>query len=177
MFSYPEVIVDQQKMRKAYEAFLNHWHWELHITLSYFRRVDSRYAFRDAKVLLNEARHMFRNIKFTAILIYSIYLKDNPHVHILLTSDKNYPKSLSDLDYKPFGKDSLDWIDLYWQHWKEDEATCKVTKDWSNEIICRYISNSKNITVWDADRWEFDYYRPNLLKRLALRQNKKLINT
>ena len=171
MLNYPNVIVDQQQMRKAYETFLNQWNWELHITLSYYRCVDSSYVLRDAKVLLNEARHRFRKIKFAAVLIYSIYLKDSPHAHILLTSDKNYPKSLGDLDWYNFGTDNLDWIDLYWQQWKADEATCKVTKDWTNEIICSYIAKSKNITVWDADRWEFDYYRPNLLKKLALRRN------
>ena len=173
MTSFPKLIIDQQQMRKAYETFLSQWNWDLHITLSYFRRVDSGYVFKDAKLLLKEARHRIRNIKFAGILIYSIYNKDNPHVHILLTSDKSYPKSLADLPLvnlsKDFRKESLDWIECYWELWKADEATCRVTKGWSNEIICKYISKSKNITLWDPDRWDFEYYRFNLLMRLVLR--------
>jgi hypothetical protein len=185
MFSYPNVTFDQQQVRQAYETLLSRWKWELHITLSYYRRVDSRYVFRDAKFLLHKFRRKFPKIKFAAVLIYSIYQNNHPHVHILMTSDQSYPKTLSDLDwarnrkeglgYTRYGKHILDRINLLWESCMSDKATCKVTKDWSNEIICSYIAKSKNITIWDADRWEFDYYRPNLLKRLALRESKKFI--
>lgn len=171
MSTCPDIIINQMQVRKEYETFLSRWDWELHITLSYFRRVDSGYVFKDAKLLLKEVRRRIRNVRFAGVLIYSNYNIDHPHVHILLTSDKSYPKSLADLDLvnlsKEFRKESLDWIECYFNQWKSDEATCKVTKGWSNETICKYISKSKNITVWDADRWEFECYRPNLLMKLV----------
>ena len=185
MFTFPNVIVDQQQVREAYETLFSRWRWQLHITLSYYRRADSRYVFRDAKYLLKEMRSRFPRIKFAAVMIYSIYKNDNPHVHMLLTSDPSYPKTLCDLDSAGERKLSLsamrrdkyllDRINILWESCMSNKATCKITKDWSNEVICRYVEKPKNITTWDADRWEFEYYRPNLLNELALRQSQNVM--
>ena len=174
MTIYPDIIIDQQKIRTGYETLLSQWDWELHITLSYFRRVDYGYVCRDAKILLNEARRKMSCVKFAGILIYSNYLGDNPHVHILLTSDKNFNNTLSDFDLINKTRDlrnrkHLGWIESDFEIWKGNEATCKVTRGWSNEVICKYMAKSKNITLWDADRWDIERYRPKLLDRLIVR--------
>ena len=148
-------------IRQGYAGFFESWDWELHVTLSFDRRLDFRSACMIVKRWLKDYRHRFWRIKFAGIMILSNPHDEYPHVHMLLTSDQRYPNTLSNMFLI-----ELKFVELTW---REQEGTCKITKGWNNETICRYVSNYKNIILWDPDKWELELYRPKVLEQLRVR--------
>jgi len=88
-----------------------------------------------------------------------------PHVHLLLTSNLNYPSSFFYLTGK-----ELHELERLWP------SSCKITTaaQWNQEYIARYPTREKNMPLlerWNdndnfADRWDLDFYRWAQLKRL-----------
>ena len=173
MNSYPEIIIDQQKIKKSFSHFFNYWNWELHLTFSFHRHVNSRLAFKEVKRWLKKKRHRFRKIKFGALIIYSNPNYDNPHAHMVAVSDPRYPRRLTDISPK-----LLRFIELSWElnpfnnrkkYW--EDRTCRITtnEQWSNKTLCNYVSKPKNIPLLKPDQWDIDVYRAPLLEVLRNR--------
>ena len=151
-------------IRGGYYELLDRWDWEAHITISFSYNVTAGTAFKHCKRFLKEVgKTKFKRIRFAGILIYSNGVGDGGHVHILVVSDRQYPLTFTAVDWdslrSPVKRAEACWRDNFY-------GSCKITKGWSNEIICRYVSNSSNIALWDTDRWEIGCYRPALLMKL-----------
>jgi hypothetical protein len=98
MIHYPNIPINHHTVRQEYKKFFSYWNWELFITLSFHHRVDFATAIKDTKTWLKDYRHKMRGIKFAGIIQVVHYIGDSPHVHVLLTSDPAYPRTLKDLD-------------------------------------------------------------------------------
>jgi len=151
-----EIIIDYHNIRKGYADFLNDWNWELFCTLSFNHKVDFSTAKKDVKRWLKNHKNVFRKIKYAALLLFSNPRNKTPHVHILMISDPRYPERLTDI-YPLL----LQFIEYSWI-----KGTCRIEKVWDSRGISYYVTKMKNITLWDAERWDIDYYRPKLLVRL-----------
>lgn len=118
--------------------------------------MDLNAASRAVKQWLRDNRCRFRNIKHAGIIIVSNPHNEIPHVHMLMISDPCYPRRLQDIH-----KMKLKYAEYSW-----DKGSCRILKVSDGAGISSYVSKMKNISLWDPDRWEFDYYRSSLLERL-----------
>jgi len=152
------MMVYMNEIRKDYQDLINQWSWELHITFHFANYVDFGTATKQVKQWIKFHRSTFKGIKFAGLILLSNGHHDTPHAHVLLTSDQNYPRTLSDIN--PIT------LKLLERHW--DIGSCKITtcRDWSNETISKYLAKEKNISLYNPDNWDLEYYRPNVLKGL-----------
>jgi len=155
---YQKVNMNYCNIRKGYAGFLNEWDWEVFCTLSFNRYVDFNTASKQVKRWLRGKgmRTRLSNIKFACVLILSNPHNETPHVHMLMISDPRYPRRLTDISNRLFK-----FIVFSWDH-----GSCKMEKVWDGEGISNYTARMKNITLWDPDRWEFQFFRPRLFGRL-----------
>jgi hypothetical protein len=163
MVPYEKIIIQHHELRKALSEFLIRWNWEAHITLSFYRSVDSGTAIKDTKFLLKYCKSKFKKMKVAGVILFAVSPAGSSHIHLLLTSDQRYPQTLGDHDWHSI-KSPTAWIEYYWRYWKK--GTCEITRGWRQKDICNYLSKPKNYSTWDADRWDVHWYRPELLKRL-----------
>jgi hypothetical protein len=147
------------KIRNAYQNLFNRWHWELHLTFHFANYVDFGIATKQVKQWIRFHKDTFKGIKYAGLLLLTKGYSGNTHVHVLLTSDQSYRRTLSDIN--PV---SLKLIEHWWT-----KGSCKITtsKDWDNYTISRYLTKKKNLKLYNPDEWDLYYYRPNLLKKLC----------
>jgi hypothetical protein len=136
------------------------------LTLFFRHPVTSGQAFRDATRLLHFNRHRFRKIKLAGIMMFVISPGNTYHLHMLLTSDPTYPKTISDLNWNKV-RTTPRWLAFYWQQW--DKGSCKVKKADNEGKISGYLTSWKNLRLADPDKWDFRYYRQKVLEKLVVR--------
>ena len=171
MKGYEKMIHDQNipiyhyRVRKDFKKLLFNWNWELFITLSFIHKVTFGTAIKETKTWLKHSRQILEKIRYAGIIQVVHYLGDNPHIHVLLTSDPAYPRTLKDLDWVDELKSPINLMESSWDLSKI--GTCKIIPVYDNAGVCRYLARPKNFITWDSDRWDFHCYRPNLLKKLC----------
>lgn len=148
------------EIRINYQNLINQWSWEIHITFHFANYVECGIATKQVKHWLKLHCNTFRGIKYAGLILLSNRHFDKPHVHALLTSDQSYPRTLFDIN--PIT------LKLLEGHW--NKGSCKITtcREWDNQTISRYLAKEKNISLYNPDNWDFDYYRPNVLKDLKV---------
>jgi hypothetical protein len=162
---YHETNIDYHRLGKSWAGFLSDWDWEMHFTLSFIYKVDFGTAVKEVKRWFRELRRVLSEIKYAGVLIFSNPHNETPHVHILLVSDPQYPRRLTDVSRLLRTFMVFSWENRFVEsNWVK--GTCRIDKVWDSGGISNYIAKPKNITLWDPDRWEFHYYRLDLLKRL-----------
>jgi hypothetical protein len=146
------------KIRSGYQELLNRWAWEVHMTFYFANYVDFGIAVKQVKQWIGFHKITFKCIKYAGLILLANPRYDSPHAHVLLTSDPNYPRTLSDI--RPI---SLNLLEHWW-----NKGSCKITtfRDWDNHKITTYLTKEKNISLYNPDRWDIYFIRPNLLLRL-----------
>ena len=82
-----------EKVRKSYAIFLESWFWNIHATINFnyhtHYKISNERALKLTFKWLKKIKWKYPRIKFAGILFVSKpHHETNPHVHILLTSDK-----------------------------------------------------------------------------------------
>jgi hypothetical protein len=146
------------KIRQAYRYYFRDWPWEIHITLQLSYYVPFGTANKLAKLWIRSQRHRFKHLRFAGFILLSNRHYEKPHIHILLTSDQTYPRTLSTLQAV-----RLKLIESSW-----NKGSCKITtfRDWDNNKITNYLTKEKNISLHNPDNWDIYSIRPTLLLRL-----------
>lgn len=152
------------QIRDQFKSFLSRWNWELHATLTFSdnEHVTLTNAAHHVKRWLGKIRRNIKQSKFAAVIVISSPNRDIPHVHCLIVSDPRFRNSLLELSINVY--ESL-WLETRKKLY-DPQFTISMCNQWDQKTITRYVTRSKNITLWDADRWDIHIYRPNLLKQL-----------
>jgi len=155
----PDNAIQIEKVRKSFAGFLDGWFWNIHATINFnyhnHYKISNERALKLAFKWLKKIKWKYPRIKFAGILFVSKpHHETNPHVHILLTSDKNYEKTLRNI--------SSEKLENLW------EGDCKVTNFvyWSNQQISGYLAKEKNLHLYNPDNGDIAFYRQNLLNKL-----------
>ena len=113
MNHYTEIPINHHEVRKDFKKFLAGWNWELFITLSFHQKVTFGTAIKETKTWLNYYRHRLKEIKYAGIIQVVHYIGDHPHIHLLLTSDPAYPRTLNDHDRDNW-KSPINLMQMMW---------------------------------------------------------------
>jgi len=119
----PDIPIYHDQLRRDFKKFLCNWNWELFITLSFNHRVNFSTAIKETKTWLSLYRTKLKGIKFAGIIMVVLYLGDHPHVHVLLTSDPAYPRTLSDHDRDNW-KSPINLMQMNWDLSMSKIGTC-----------------------------------------------------
>jgi len=170
-----------EQVRKSFGSFLDSWFWHIHATINFNYhtpyKISNEHALKLAFGWLREIKRKYPRIKFAGILFVSKpHYETNPHVHILLTSNKNYEQTLRDI--------SPEDLENLWKGDKNYEKSlknvsskklkkirkdqCKVTcfSDWTNQQISNYLAKEKNLHLYNPNNGDIAFYRKNLLKKM-----------
>ena len=165
------------EVRKGYADLIGRWDWEFHLTLTFGKKIPFESAFKEVKKYLGRISRRNNDIRFAGLIFLSNPNNTFPHIHCVLMSDPNYPRTLKNIPRLVL---LLEWKDLHGDFWEKQMywryrgktpfqyRMIRITTNnqWNAEIISYYIAKPKNIILRDPDRWEFQYYRPELLKKL-----------
>ena len=100
------------EIRYCYKDWLNQWPWEVHMTFYFANYVDFGIAAKQVKQWIGFHKTTFKRIKYAGLIILANPHYDSPHAHAhaLLTSDPNYPRTLSDMN--PISLKLLEHLDI-----------------------------------------------------------------
>jgi hypothetical protein len=164
---YENVPVLKQQIKIGWTRFFNKWEWEYHLIFSFKNKVTAGEAVRKTKNFINifkNKRRGFKKIKYCGILLFVISPAGTHHIHMVIISDSWYPKTLSDIDNKDI-RSAFPWMQTYWEDVYK-YGTFRYRPVYDNKKLCEYLACTWNIDPNKPDHFDFECYRPGMLKKL-----------
>ncbi|MHC5074589.1 MAG: hypothetical protein ACYTFE_07170 [Planctomycetota bacterium] len=153
----------KEPYRRGFTDFLSKWNWDLHLVFYFhsglnFKSVSFDFAIKKVKSYLwSIKRRSLRRRKFAGIIIAVQTV--STHCHVVLISDHSFPRRLTDLS-----EERLRYLEGRWSY-----GALLIKKVYYNQGICSYLASRRNIDIKDMDNWDIQFFRPQLLSKLAER--------
>ena len=159
-------------LKQAYDYELSQFKWDTFITLTFRYPITFSYtltpksATHKARKYLCQLRKQYSKDLLFAGRIFTIHHHDsnNPHCHILITSDPTY-RTNSSMLHLP--------VRVLETQWKYGTIKVKTIEEVKDQLIwIKYILNPRNLNLFDSDKWEQTDFRhsKDLLKILHRQQ-------
>ena len=156
----------KQSLIDSMSHFLNEYPFETFHTLTFKKNIQSfPTAFKKAKRHIKQIAYEFPQLEFGALVFGYRSNFRKLHLHMLLASNPNKSKTLSDIT----DEDRKKMIALY----EDGDGFTLKDKDKRNKVIRKIYSNNiydyvsrHNIDFFHPDNWDIDYHRLELLEFL-----------
>ena len=153
------------ELKQAYDYELSQYKWDTFITITFRYPQTTKSATHKARKYLYQLRKQYSKYLLFAGRIFTIHHHDsnNPHCHILLTSDPTYKPNSSMLRLP---------VRVLETQWKYGTIKVKTIEEVGDQHIwIKYILNPRNLNLFNSDRWEeSDFRHPKDLLRILYRQ-------